>query len=63
MHMFDMNRQYSRPIVAPIVALIVSRSNMYITVYHTNKRSIKDTIGVVVNRLVGIGLKPLGHRD
>ena len=33
------------------------RSNMYIKVYHTNRQPIKYTIGVVVNRLVGMGLK------
>ena len=33
------------------------RSNMYIPVYHTNGRSIKNKIGVVINRLVGMGLK------
>ena len=30
---------------------------MYILVYHTNGRSIKITISMVVNRLVGMGLK------
>ena len=33
------------------------KSNMYIPVYHTNGRSIKNTIGVVMHRLVGMGLK------
>ena len=33
------------------------RLNLYILIYHTNKRSIKDIIGVVVNRLVGMGLQ------
>ena len=32
------------------------RSNMYISRSHTNGRSIKNTIGVVMNRLVGMGL-------
>ena len=32
---------------------------MYITVYHTNRQPIKDTIGVVMNRLVGMALKNL----
>ena len=39
------------------------RTKIYIPVSHTNGRSIKNMIGVVVNRLVGIGLKgpyPLG---
>ena len=31
--------------------------NLYIPVSHTNRRSIKNTIGVVVSRLVGMGLK------
>ena len=30
---------------------------MYIPVSHTNGRSIKNTIGVVMHRLVGMGLK------
>ena len=30
---------------------------MYITVYHTNGQSIKNTVGVIMNRLVGMGLK------
>ena len=49
--MFDLNWR-------PIVKRIGSRfkSNMYIPVYHTNGRSIKNTIGVFVNRLVGMGL-------
>ena len=29
---------------------------MYIPVYHTNRRPFKNTIGVVINRLVGMGL-------
>ena len=33
---------------------------MYIPVYHTNGRSIKNNIGVVVNRLVGMGLLGYG---
>ena len=33
------------------------RLNLYITVCHTNKRPIKNTIGVVMDRLVGMGLK------
>ena len=28
----------------------------YILVYHTNGRSVKNMIGVIVNRLVGMGL-------
>ena len=30
--------------------------NLYIPVYHTNRRLIKNTIAVVMNRLVGMGL-------
>ena len=30
--------------------------NLYIPVYHTNGRSIKNMIGVVLSRLVGMGL-------
>ena len=44
-------------------------SNLYIPVCHTNRRSIKNMIGVVVNRLVGMTLnsskicvKPVFHR-
>ena len=33
------------------------RSNMYIAVSHTNGRCIKNKIGVVINRLVGMGPK------
>ena len=49
--MFDLNR---RPIIQRIGRRF--RSNMYIPVYHTNGRSIKNMIGVVKNRLVGMGL-------
>ena len=31
-------------------------SNLYIPVSHTNGRSLKKTVGVAVNRLVGMGL-------
>ena len=33
------------------------RLNLYIAVCHTNRRSLKNMISVVVNRLVGMGLK------
>ena len=33
------------------------KSNLYIPVCHTNRRPIKNTISVVVNRLVGMALK------
>ena len=47
MYMFDLNRP-------PIFCMIDGRfrSNMYIAVYHTNRRPIKNTIDVVKNRLV-----------
>ena len=45
---FYSDTSHSSPIVAPI-------SNMYIQC-HTNGGSIKNMIGVVVNRLVGMGL-------
>ena len=32
------------------------KQNLYIPVYRTNRRPIKNTIGVVMNRLVGMGL-------
>ena len=32
------------------------RLNMYIPVYHTNGRYIRDTIGAIMNCLVGMGL-------
>ena len=56
--MFDLNR---RPILWMIARRF--RSNMYIPVYHTNRRPFKNMIGVVKNRPVGMGLKrpyPLG---
>ena len=53
-----MKRRYNQPILAPIVAPIVPPIQMYIPVSHTNGQSImiKDTIGVVMHRLVGVGL-------
>ena len=51
MHMFNVNRRYNPPYNRPIL-----RFNTYIQVSHTNGRSIKNMIGVVVNRLVGMGL-------
>ena len=48
--MFDLNQQ---AIIQRIGRRF--RSNMYIPVYHTNGRSIKNMIGVVVNRLAGMG--------
>ena len=50
--MFDLNR---RAIIPRIGRRFIT--NIYIPVYHTNRRSIKNMIGVVVNRLVGMGLK------
>ena len=52
MYRFDLNRW---PIVQRIGRRF--RSNLYILVYHTNRQPIKNTIGVVMNRLVGMGLK------
>ena len=49
--MFDLN---CRPILWTIDHRF--RSNMFIPVYHTKRRPIKNTIGVVMNRLVGMGL-------
>ena len=51
MYRFDLNRW-------PIAQRIVHRfrSNLYILVCHTNRRPIRNTIGVVKNRLVGMGL-------
>ena len=50
--MFDLNR---RPILWTIGRRF--RLNLYILVSHTNRQPIKNTIGVVTNRLVGMGLK------
>ena len=52
--MFDLNRW---PIIQRIGRRF--RSNLYILVCHTNRRPIRNTIGVVTNRLVGMGLKGL----
>ena len=45
--MFDLNRHYNQPIVPSI------------PVYHTNGRFIKNKIGMVMHRLVGMGPKAL----
>ena len=52
MYRFDLNR-------LPILWTIGHqfKSNLYIPVYHTNRRPIRNTIGVIKNRLVGTGLK------
>ena len=42
-----------------MIAYVIGRQfklNMYIPVYHTNRRPIKNTIGVVINCLVGMAL-------
>ena len=52
MYRFDLNRW---PIVQRIGRRF--RSNLYILVYHTNRRPMKNMIDVAVNRLVGMGLK------
>ena len=46
MYIFDLNRSTAD-----------CRSNVYIPVCHTNRRPIRNTIGVVKNRLVGMALK------
>ena len=51
MYMFDLNRRYDPPIVLPI------QIKLYIPVCPTNRRPIRNMIGVVMNRLVGMGLK------
>ena len=64
-YMFDMNWRYNRRYNQQIVRQLVPqfRSNVYIPVSHTNGLSIKQTIGVVVNRLVGMVLMIYtGHR-
>ena len=61
--MFDLDRQYNRccnrrynwPLYRRFIL------NMYISVYHTNQRPIKNMIGVVMNRLVGMGLTNISH--
>ena len=51
-----------RPAVVRLVALSKTKFvcgfilNLYISVSHTNRRSIKNMIGVAVNCLVGMGL-------
>ena len=57
MYRFDLNR---RPIVQRIGLRFIS--NLYIPVSHTNRRPIKNTIGVVMNHLVGMGLKALAFK-
>ena len=53
MYMFELNW---RTVLQPIVALIERQfiSKMYILVSHSNGQSIRNTIGMVVNRLVDI---------
>ena len=57
MYMFDLDWRYNRH-----YNWRQFRSNMYIPVSHTNGGSIKNTIGVIMNRLVGMGLKGHTHR-
>ena len=59
MYRFDTNRPYNQPIVAPILSSVDYKLNLYIPVCHTNRRPIKNMIGVVMNRLVGMALKSL----
>ena len=42
--------------VQSVVPSANCRSNMYIQVYHTNRRSIKNAVGMVLNCPVGMGL-------
>ena len=55
MYMFNMDRLYNQPIVASIVSPIVPPN--HIKHVQSNGQPIKDMIGVVVNRLVGMGFK------
>ena len=65
MYRFDINRRYNRPIVPTADCTADYKLNLCISVYHTNRRPIKNMIGVVMNRLVGMALrKPeCHHRD
>ena len=42
----------------------ISRSNLCLGLYpiHTNRRPIKNMVGVVMNRLVGMGLKKVAKK-
>ena len=55
MYIFDLNRGYNWPIVAQSMYSSDCRSDMYIPVCHANGRYIKNMIGMVLNRLVGMG--------
>ena len=52
MYMFDLNRHYNQRYNQPIVALI----HIELIRSHTNGRSMKNTMAVVINCLVGTGL-------
>ena len=52
MYMFNMDRRYKRPIVAPIVSPIQIKHVHSSVAY----QPIKDMIAVVLNCLVGMGL-------
>ena len=54
MYSFDLNRL---PILWTIGHCL--KSNLYIPVYHTNRQPIRNTIGVIKDRLVGMGLKAI----
>ena len=59
MYMFDPNRCYNWRYNRHYNRLIIAQIHMYIPVSHTNGRFIKNTIGVVVNLLVGMGLQQI----
>ena len=52
MYMFDVNRRYDRPYNRPILSTNSDQTYMYIPVSHTNRRSIRNRIGVM-NCLMG----------
>ena len=65
MYMFDLQLLLQSTVQLAVQSQIVPpihnhiKQIKYISVSHTNRRSIKNAIGVVVNCLVGMGLDPL----
>ena len=55
MYRFDLNRCIKSANFMGEMAPI-HKKNLYIPVFHTNWRSPKDMVGVVMNCLVGMGL-------
>ena len=53
--MFNMDRRYNRRSNRPTVASFQIK-HVHSSVSYTNVQSIKNTIGMVVNRLMGMGL-------